>query len=87
MSTLTPTLSEPYIEYTRLLRQLHALIRRGEGDTEEADELRDAMDEPWSRLTEQELVLVRSLGADLNAIGLATPGQRPRGATSLRSCR
>jgi hypothetical protein len=72
MSTPAPTLSESYVEYTRLLRQLHALISRGEGDTEEADELRDAMDEPWNRLTEQELALVRSLGADLNAIGIAT---------------
>jgi hypothetical protein len=72
MFTPTSTLSEAYVEYTRLLRQLHAMIRRGEGDTEKADELRDAMDGPWSRLKEEELVRVRGLGADLNTIGTAT---------------
>lgn len=61
-------LSGLYVEYTRLLRQLHALIRRGEDETEDGDGLRDAMDEPWSRLTEAELVRVRNLGADLNSI-------------------
>jgi len=73
MSATMEMLSEAYTEYTRLLRQLHALIRRGEDESVEGDELRDAMDEPWRRLTEPELARVRGLGADLNAIGSENP--------------
>src|SRR5579875_981590 len=67
------SLSESYIEYTHLLRRLHDLIRRGEDETEEGDALRDAMDGPWSRLTEADLIRVRNLGADLNSIDAAQP--------------
>jgi tetratricopeptide (TPR) repeat protein len=45
------------------------MIRDGEGDTAQADEIRDTMDELWTQLDPQEAVRLRSLSADLNTIG------------------
>ena len=56
----------PYFnEYETRLRQLHRLIAEGKGNTEEADEVRDAMDTPWLHLTEAEVARLDGLSADL----------------------
>ena len=68
MST-THVVSTAYVDYSRLLRQLHTLIRRGADESEEGEALREAMDEPCRRIPDLELARVRGLGADLNAIG------------------
>ena len=68
MSTTKNVNSEAYTEYTRLLRRLHALIRLGDDESPDGEAMRDAMDDPWRRLSELELARVRGLGADLNAI-------------------
>jgi hypothetical protein len=47
MATARLPLSPHYLEYARLLRELHELVLRGEGETDRADEIRDAMDGPW----------------------------------------
>ncbi|MGP0065676.1 MAG: hypothetical protein ACLQGP_18990 [Isosphaeraceae bacterium] len=57
--------STPYREYVRLLRNLHALIAEGKGDSDEADQLRDLMDDPWYQMTPEEVRRVRDLSADL----------------------
>jgi tetratricopeptide (TPR) repeat protein len=56
----------PYFnEYETCLRQLHRLIAEGKGNTEEADEVRDAMDTPWLHLTDAEVARLDGLSADL----------------------
>ena len=35
-----------YVAYESLLKRLHQLIRAGQGDSEAADQIRDAMEEP-----------------------------------------
>lgn len=57
-----------YKECARRLRQLHALIRSGDGDPDEADELRDEMDVYWNRMRPDERDLTGELSADLNAL-------------------
>ena len=57
--------SSPYREYVRLLRNLHALIAQGKGDSDEADRLRDLMDDPWYQMSPEEIRRVRGLSADL----------------------
>lgn len=58
-----------YVEYVRLLVQLHDLIATGKGDDEEADTIRDQMDGPWRNLNEHEIARLRDLSADLYTIG------------------
>lgn len=65
-STATPA----YLDYTHLLRQLHALIRNGQGESDQADALREAMDEAWERLDASEIHRARQLSADLNTLNL-----------------
>jgi tetratricopeptide (TPR) repeat protein len=69
MPASSPAPSSEFIEFSRLLRNLHALIRNGEGEGAEADELRDAMDGHWNALSPREAKLARALSADLNTIG------------------
>jgi hypothetical protein len=52
-----------FIEYTKLLKQLHALIDKGLGESLEADAIRDRMDEPWSHLTKEEIAEIDRLSA------------------------
>ena len=58
-----------YVEYIRLLLQLHGLIAAGQGDDDEADDVRDKMDAPWRQLTPEEISCVRGLSADLYTLG------------------
>ncbi len=59
------TASSPYREYVRLLKNLHVLIAQGKGDSDEADQLRDLMDDPWYGMSPEEVRRVRGLSADL----------------------
>jgi hypothetical protein len=51
---LRRTLLDPQQEYLTLSRQLFALVRDGQGDTEEALHLRSRMDAPWARMTAEQ---------------------------------
>jgi DNA-binding CsgD family transcriptional regulator len=55
--------SPHFLEYLALLRQLHGLISEGKGESEDADRLRDRMDEPWLHLTAEDIARIDKLGA------------------------
>jgi tetratricopeptide (TPR) repeat protein len=55
----------PYREYVRLLRDLHFLMAEGKGDSDEAERVRDLMDDPWYQMNPQEIRRVEGLSADL----------------------
>jgi hypothetical protein len=67
MTFMKPKFSEnpDYRRYEQLLIRTHELIARGEGDSEEADAVREAMDAPWYRLSEAEQIRLRGLSGDL----------------------
>jgi hypothetical protein len=54
-----------YLEYLRLLVQLHALIADGKSETDDADLVRDEMDTPWAKLSQAEADRLGGLSADL----------------------
>ncbi len=54
-----------YVEATRLLLELHRIIANGGLESEEADEVRDAMEPRWYRLTEAEIARLDVLSANL----------------------
>jgi DNA-binding NarL/FixJ family response regulator len=47
-----------YVRYVELLKRLHELVRAGEGESAEADDLREQMDAPWSHLSEEEIAAI-----------------------------
>jgi Spy/CpxP family protein refolding chaperone len=51
--------------FESLLRRLHALIAAGQGDSDEADALRDEMDAPWYAMTEEARERMGELSARL----------------------
>jgi DNA-binding NarL/FixJ family response regulator len=57
--------SPHFVEYVALLKQLRALISGGKGESEEADHLRDRMDEPWLHLTQDEIARIDALAAEI----------------------
>lgn len=46
-------------EYERLNERLQCLVASDQGESEEADKLRDQMDEPWSHLTPEEIATLQ----------------------------
>jgi hypothetical protein len=64
-------------DYVSLLEDLHFLIAQGKVDTDEADRLRDSMDDFWDRLNPREIQLVRGLSADLYTL-VDNPAHEPR---------
>lgn len=54
-----------YTTYERLLIELHRLIAEGKGDDEEAEAVRDEMDAPEQRLSQDEIMRLNGLSADL----------------------
>ncbi len=58
----------PARTYARLLRQLHALIVEGKGDSSEAAALSDQMDEPGRALAAEERDRLSGLSEDLYAL-------------------
>lgn len=57
-----------FVEYVILLHRLHAAMREGGGESAEADEIRDRMDEPGSRLSPDEITIVQGISADFYSI-------------------
>jgi hypothetical protein len=78
-----------YREYERLLIRLHELIASGDGDSGDADALRDRMDGPWKRLSAQEVERLDGLSADLymlqddEVFEKADPSERTRETLGL----
>ena len=58
-------MSEALRTYATLMDRLHRLIAAGNGESDEADAIRDAMDDPWDSLSQAEIELVRTLSKDL----------------------
>ena len=74
-------------DYIRLLVQLADLMRRGLGDDDEAELVRDRMDDHWHQLDSAQVKLVRGLSADLYSIGVDRQPQGmmdPKDATKLQ---
>ncbi len=69
MSDERSLLSQSYVECGRRLRQLHSLIRSGDGDSDQAEELRDEMDDFWIRMSPEERIWSGELSADLHILG------------------
>jgi hypothetical protein len=57
-----------FVEFEQLLIRLHHLFVKGEGDSEEADALREAMEEPERNLSSAERARLEGLSADLYMI-------------------
>jgi hypothetical protein len=57
-----------YDKYLSLLLKLKAMRREGRGDTEEADQLREQMDEPWDSLSVEEQKQLALLSASLDML-------------------
>jgi hypothetical protein len=68
-----------YVEYVSLLKRLHRLIAEGQGDTDAADDLRDAMDGPWHSMSAEEIARVRALAADLYTLEDEVGEPQPNG--------
>jgi len=58
-------LDPPERQYERSLLRLHELIALGQGESDQADEVRDAMDAPWGDLDEDQREVLGGLSADL----------------------
>jgi tetratricopeptide (TPR) repeat protein len=54
-----------YVEYESLLKELHRLIADGQGDSVEADRVRELMDAPERQLNRWEINRLNGLSADL----------------------
>ena len=57
-----------YIDYIRLLFDLHRAIAEGWDETEKGEALRDRMDEPGSRLTSDETASISGISADFYSL-------------------
>ncbi len=65
MNTTQSPSALPVSEYQVLLKTLHDLMAEGKGDSDEAEAVRDKLDELWPRLTEEEVDFLRGLSSDL----------------------
>jgi hypothetical protein len=63
---LRRTLLDPQQEYLAFARQLIALIKDGQGDSDEALRLRSRMDSPWARMTAEQQMRVGGVIQDLD---------------------
>jgi hypothetical protein len=57
----------------RLLSRLHGLIAEGQGDSDQADRLRDEMDPLWDEMDEHERDRIRGLSEDLHGLQEGKP--------------
>jgi tetratricopeptide (TPR) repeat protein len=72
--------ADPYSSYESLLVRLHELDRAGALDSEEADAVRDQMDESWARLGRFERERLANLSADLTCDPAESQGARSTAA-------
>src|SRR5450631_2468452 len=73
MSNAATKSMTPVLESSRLLRELHALFVQGKDESEEADAIREQMEEPWYAMTPQEQERMRGLSADLYTVAEGGP--------------
>jgi hypothetical protein len=57
-----------FVEYIRLLRDLHAAIREGRDESEEGERIRDQMDGPGSRLSRDEIIRAQEISAEFYSL-------------------
>jgi hypothetical protein len=57
-----------FVTYVRLLRDLHAAIRAGTGESEEGERIRDQMDDPGSRLSPEEIARVQEISSEFYSL-------------------
>ncbi len=72
-----------FLFYLRLLRRLHQLIRKGAGETEEGEALRERMDEVGEYLTQEEVDFVKGISIDFYTIN-TVPGIQANPPANLR---
>jgi hypothetical protein len=65
--------NQHYIDYVRLLFDLHKAISEGWDETASGEALRDRMDEPGSRLSSDEIASVNGIAADFYSLNDAPP--------------
>src|SRR5438477_122167 len=63
-----------FLQYVRLLSELHQLIREGMDETPEGEALRDRMDDPGSRLSSDDIVSVNGISADFYSLAASSTG-------------
>ncbi len=63
-----------FLQYVRLLSELHQFIREGTDETPEGEALRDRMDDPGSRLSSDEIASVNAISADLYSLSASSTG-------------
>jgi hypothetical protein len=68
MPEQTLSRSPAYMESIRGVARLHELIENGEGDSPEADAVRDRMEQPWHGLTAVEKQRITGLSEDLYSV-------------------
>ena len=56
---------KPFEQQLHQLLKLHALMQENNGDSAEADELRDQMDKPWYAMSDSERALISSVSEAL----------------------
>ena len=56
-------LNPEFMEYVRMLYDLHVALKEGRDETAEGQALRDRMDEPGSRLSGEEIVATQGISA------------------------
>jgi hypothetical protein len=71
----------------RLLLKLHRLIADRQGDSDQADLLRDEMDPLWDEMDERERDRIRGLSADLHALREGGPPQLRMDREAVRAWR
>jgi tetratricopeptide (TPR) repeat protein len=67
-----------YLQIADLLQDLHDLMGRGRGATDEADALREQMEVHWHNLTDEERSRMEGLSADLYTLEPDSPIVHPR---------
>ncbi len=55
-------------EYVRLLSALHRLMAAGQGESDEADTIREASERPWKKLSREERQRANGLSEDLYSL-------------------
>ena len=57
--------SDAFLEHIKILRALHEFMSRGEGDSDEADVVRDSMDPSWEQMTQDERTRAAEISEEL----------------------
>ena len=66
-----------YVRFVDLLLRLHLLMKQGQEESVEANDIRESMDAPWDGLSPLEIDRVRGLSADLYTLEPESPIRHP----------